>query len=769
MPKYLRLYNKNGELLKTSKNIEGNTGVITIENLFPETLYHEGDFLVSWVINGNELSKAPVPEFRTLELMDNKTIVVYFSDITEEQLIALKGDSAYKIALDNGFRGTQQDWLDSLKGEPGRQGDPGKDGVDITEGGSAYEIAQAHGFEGTREEWLESLKGEPGEQGEPGEKGEPGEDGFGVDGASAYEIALENGFIGNIQDFLDSLVGEPGRDAQDGNDGLSAYQIAKEYGYTGTEQEWLDSLKGKDGNDGLSAYEIAKEYGYKGTEQEWLKYLKGDKGESLRYIDLTPQQKEELKSNITDQAVTDFVIKDGVITRNKISDEYLNNGMLPNGTDTYQVKKVGNYMGNPDGGYLNLPADFNPKKSFLLEVKTISSIWYMQIFTDFSEPMNSWKRIIRVNNDNVKNPWYRNYNLEGVKLNSQSLADAYNFREILANNTDIDTIYKAGIYTCIGTNQYINIPEELNGRSFILKTYSGRVDGAFNTQEITPMDDNSITFKRYRMYKTDKSEWAKYKAITNNNSNNNGALPLEGKSIVMFGDSITENGTYPEQFAELSKAQVIKAGFGGCRMAQHQQAGTGLLYDKQSMYRLVDYIKNKDFSELVQATEDMVRANGDDNRPQAFRLRDTNWDNVDYITIFFGTNDYGGDIPIGNNEDTDGTTFKGAVNKVIKTLGESVPHIKIMFITPFYRSRFISGDNKDSDNFVNAAGAKLNDYVQAIEELAEKNHIPVLNMMKESGINKYNSEKYLSDGLHPNTFGYTYLAEQFSKKLPYKL
>lgn len=494
---------------------------------------------------------------------------------------------------------------------------------------------------------------------------------------------------------------------------------------------------------------------------------KGQDGKSLKYADLSTTEKEDLKSNITDQAVTDFVIKDGTITRNKISDEYLNNGMLPNGTDTYMVKKVGNYMGYPDGGYLNLPADFNPKKSFLLEVKTISSIWYMQILTDFSEPMNSWKRTIRINNDNVKNPWYRNYNLEGAKLNTQSLADAYNFREILANNTDIDTIYKAGIYTCIGTNQYINIPEELKGRSFILKTYSGRADGAFNTQEITPMDDNSVTFKRYRMYKTDKSEWAKYKAITNNNSNS--TLPLEGKSIVMFGDSITENGTYPEQFAELSKAQVIKAGFGGCRMAQHQQAGTGLLYDKQCMYRLVDYIKNKDFSELVQSTEDMVRANGDDNRPQAFRLRDTDWDTVDYITIFFGTNDYGGDIPIGNDDDTDGSTFKGAVNKVIKTLGKSVPHIKIMFITPFYRSRFTSGDNKDSDNFVNAAGAKLNDYVLAIEELAEKNHIPVLNMMKESGINKYNSEKYLSDGLHPNTFGYTYLAEQFSKKLPYKL
>ena len=90
MPKYLRLYTKNGELLKTSKNIEGNTGVITIENLFPETLYHEGDFLVSWVINGNELSKAPVPEFRTLELMDSKTIIVYFRAINCSSVISLK-------------------------------------------------------------------------------------------------------------------------------------------------------------------------------------------------------------------------------------------------------------------------------------------------------------------------------------------------------------------------------------------------------------------------------------------------------------------------------------------------------------------------------------------------------------------------------------------------------------------------------------------------------------------------------------------------------
>uniref|UniRef100_A0AAU8GUS8 Tail spike protein n=1 Tax=Mammaliicoccus phage MSShimriz1 TaxID=3230127 RepID=A0AAU8GUS8_9VIRU len=252
MTKNLLLYDKYNKVINTTMDVKGSTGYITIENLIPETDYPEGEFYVGWEVEGKVLPRATVPEFTTLRQMREKVVIVYFSDLTEQQLVDIKGDSAYKVALDNGFRGSQEEWLKSLKGEPGepgKQGEPGKNGVDITEGGSAYEIALAEGFEGTREEWLESLKGEPGE---PGEKGDPGEDGFGVDGASAYEIALENGFIGSIQDFLDSLVGKPGKDGQDGedgldgNDGLSAYQLAVENGYNGNEQEWLDSIKGKD-------------------------------------------------------------------------------------------------------------------------------------------------------------------------------------------------------------------------------------------------------------------------------------------------------------------------------------------------------------------------------------------------------------------------------------------------------------------------------------------------------------------------------------------
>lgn len=53
----------------------------------------------------------------------------------------------------------------------GGAGEPGK---------SAYEIALEHGFVGSEEEWLASLKGEKGDKGDKGDRGEqglPGKDG----------------------------------------------------------------------------------------------------------------------------------------------------------------------------------------------------------------------------------------------------------------------------------------------------------------------------------------------------------------------------------------------------------------------------------------------------------------------------------------------------------------------------------------------------------------------------------------------------------------
>lgn len=108
------------------------------------------------------------------------------------------------------------------------------------DGKSAFEIAVEHGFVGTETEWLESLKGVDGKDGVNGKDGCDGRNG--VDGLPGKDG--KNG--------ADGLPGRDGIDGINGSDGKSAYIIAVEHGFSGTETEWLQSLKGADGRDGIT-------------------------------------------------------------------------------------------------------------------------------------------------------------------------------------------------------------------------------------------------------------------------------------------------------------------------------------------------------------------------------------------------------------------------------------------------------------------------------------------------------------------------------------
>lgn len=113
------------------------------------------------------------------------------------------GKSAFEIAIEHGFVGTEAEWLKSLKGVDGKDGVNGKDGCDGRNG----------------------VDGLPGKDGKDGADGIPGHNGF---------------------------DGKNGVDGINGSDGKSAYIIAVEHGFTGTEDDWLQSLKGADGKDGIT-------------------------------------------------------------------------------------------------------------------------------------------------------------------------------------------------------------------------------------------------------------------------------------------------------------------------------------------------------------------------------------------------------------------------------------------------------------------------------------------------------------------------------------
>lgn len=84
------------------------------------------------------------------------------------------GASAYEIAVENGYTGTEAEWLSSLKGEKGDAGEQGIQGIQGEKGD-------------TGEQGLQGIQGEKGEKGDTGAAGKDGINGTdGRDGANGF-------------------------------------------------------------------------------------------------------------------------------------------------------------------------------------------------------------------------------------------------------------------------------------------------------------------------------------------------------------------------------------------------------------------------------------------------------------------------------------------------------------------------------------------------------------------------------------------------------
>lgn len=135
-------------------------------------------------------------------------------------------------------------------------------GEDLPRGKSAYEIAKENGFDGTEAEWLASLKGEPGAAGTNGKDGENGE--------TPYVGENGNWFIGEDD------TGKPSRGAkgEPGKDGVTpTFSIESvETGEPGTDADV--TMTGDAPNHGLRFVIPRGDKGDKGSPG-----AKGDKGE----------------------------------------------------------------------------------------------------------------------------------------------------------------------------------------------------------------------------------------------------------------------------------------------------------------------------------------------------------------------------------------------------------------------------------------------------------------------------------------------------------
>lgn len=89
---------------------------------------------------------------------------------------------------EQGIKGDQgEDGPAGPTGHKGEKGDTGENGINGADGFSAYELALQEGFEGTETEWLFSLAGAQGPQGEQGSQG--------VDASNNLQKTIDNNYI----------------------------------------------------------------------------------------------------------------------------------------------------------------------------------------------------------------------------------------------------------------------------------------------------------------------------------------------------------------------------------------------------------------------------------------------------------------------------------------------------------------------------------------------------------------------------------------------
>lgn len=196
-----------------------------------------------------------------------------------------------------------------------------------------------------------------------------------------------------------------------------------------------------------------------------------------------------------------------------------------------------------------------------------------------------------------------------------------------------------------------------------------------------------------------------------------GARAWQGKKIDVLGDSISESALWIPYFT---------AGTGSVLQTNHAKAG-------------------RPVREMGKTAAGVV-------------LQASDLTNTDLITVFGGTNDYGGNRDLGTIADAvtgnSATTFYADVFNLITLLYTLKPTVRVMFIAPLMRGA-MSGALAGQPSYPapNSTGATLQQYVQAIKDVCRLFSVPVCDLFSEGGLNLLNLSIYTSDNLHPNTAG----------------
>lgn len=257
--------------------------------------------------------------------------------------------------------------------------------------------------------------------------------------------------------------------------------------------------------------------------------------------------------------------------------------------------------------------------------------------------------------------------------------------------------------------------------------------------------------------------------------------PLNGITIVCFGDSITEfkdddDKGWCDYMSDILAANIINLGIGGTMLKPRLEYSPTIDSDSQAYARMdipncIKAVIHKEGSDEFIRFEEGVKYmedKGDNNRPILERAKTTDLSNVDIVIIFGGTNDWGGHTS---------AECITSMEEVIKEMLQLYPHLKLFYFTPIPRfpdKTEIPSNEKPgsmkvdfseehySDN-LEKNGETLKTFAENMMNLGLKFKFPCFDAYNNTNITPYNWSAYFPDwdGTHPRK-GFKHLARKFA-------
>lgn len=242
--------------------------------------------------------------------------------------------------------------------------------------------------------------------------------------------------------------------------------------------------------------------------------------------------------------------------------------------------------------------------------------------------------------------------------------------------------------------------------------------------------------------------------------------------VLFLGDSILgqyrDETAIPSLVAGQLRMSVFNGNFGGTTMSLQNRDGREVYYqDGLSFSQLAQAVATRDFgTQQTIRTKDYVTMHFGDIVDELDRV---DFSSVRTLVVSYGMNDYVTGSPIRTpGEAEDAFSMEGAMRMGIRSLQQSDPALRIIFVSPTY-CWFINDDGSVRSTCENQdfGGGFLEDYVEAQRRVAQECGVEFLDLYHAyyPHENPQDWRLYTSDGMHPNPAGRQKIAETLAAYL----